>query len=46
MNDRANLLSFLIGLVLCLTVFAILGAAGVARGDQVTVSTAPFTGND
>jgi hypothetical protein len=46
MNDRANLLSFLIGLALCLTVFAILGAAGVARGDQVTVSTAAVTGND
>jgi hypothetical protein len=32
MSDRANLLSFLIGLVLCLTVFAILAAAGMAWG--------------
>jgi len=31
MSDRANLLSFLIGLLLCLTVFAVLGVAGVAR---------------
>jgi hypothetical protein len=46
MNDRANLLSFLIGLALCLSVFAILGATGVARGDQATVSTAALTGND
>jgi hypothetical protein len=46
MNDRANLISFLIGLALCLTVFAILGATGVARGDQVTLSTAAVVGND
>ena len=32
LKDRANLISFLIGLVLCLAVFAILGAAGVAQG--------------
>ena len=45
-NDRANLLSFLIGLALCLIVLAIAGAAGAARGDQVTVTTFGFTGID
>jgi hypothetical protein len=32
MKDRANLLSFLIGLLLCLAVFAFVGALGPGVG--------------
>jgi hypothetical protein len=38
LKDRANLIWFLVGLMLCLTVLAITGAAGVAQGGTYEIA--------